>query len=205
MNVSLSETPPARVIRGRFPKAAHVPGPQPGCSRGLAEFLVETRRRPWDSLLPFAVLTPRRRVTIDFANLSTVAPTCRFADRATRRECSLARRDGLRRAGGRRDRPRLLGFGPAAQPCLASRPVPLELLRTGRGRIRGLDCLGLFLSPLPARHRPGDASPGRRTGLGLSVAPSVRRPRRRHRRRGLAFWVCFKDAVGRHRPAGAPT
>jgi len=69
------ETPSARVIRDRF-LSAHVPGPRrtviatwPGPSK--------SRRRPWDSPIPFAVLLSSAGDDA-FGHL---APTCRFSTR----------------------------------------------------------------------------------------------------------------------------
>jgi hypothetical protein len=138
------ETPPARVIRGRF-LSAHVPGPRravlatwPGPSK--------SRRRPWDSPVPFAVLLPPAG---DDASPAFVAPTCRFA--TCRREFH---RRGVHLIGRTKGLwPRLLGFGPADEPCRVICRPRYSFYAQGRSNPPADTAMGFSL--LSGFHRAG--------------------------------------------------
>ena len=115
--------------------------------------------------------------------LSPVAPTCRFADRATPPRGSYpAWRAGLRRAGGLSSRSAAApGVWPRGAAVLSYRLVPLELLRTGPDARTSLDCLGLLVplsgirrSPPPMAKCLATGRAARGLGVGSFVAAADR-------------------------------
>jgi len=115
-------------------QTAHVPGPRPGCSRGLAGVAFASPAAPVGFAATLRSVVPTPRVS---APRRRLGPTCRFARPDPPRVPST--RDPLLGAGRRIAGPRLLGFGPGGQSCRASwRPRHGFVNRVDRARRPGL-------------------------------------------------------------------
>jgi hypothetical protein len=179
-----------------FLRTAHVPGPLSGLSSRPGRSRFRLRRRPWGSLIP-SQCRSAPRVTADFVVLSAVAPTCRFADRATPPR-------GFYPRGAPGYGAPVVSSRSAAAPGVWPRGAAVPVIRSGPARAfthrawtrTGLDCLGLLVplsglrrSPPPAVHiavATGRAARG--LGVGRPVAAADR---------GEASVVPFGDTARR--------
>jgi len=105
----------------------------------------KSRRRPWDSSVPFAVLLPPAGDGI----FQCLSPTCRFATR--RREFHRRGVHLIRRTKGLW--PRLLGFGPADEPCRVICRPRYSFYAQGRSNPPADTAMGF--SPLSGFRRAG--------------------------------------------------
>jgi len=173
-----------------FP-SAHVPGPRLGLLSRPGRVRFGTRRRPWGSLWPFAVLT---RFAVDRRLVDVGRTHLPFVRRAVR-ECTLARSDRYVVIAGRGG----FGFWGRVRGSDVPRrsPVPPRLLRTGPGAPQWPG-LPWALSPLSGVRPPASASPSlaaaNARGLGRLVAARLQIASRRAR---LPFGVSKGPAANR--------
>ena len=143
LSLRVYQTPPARVIRGRYLSPAYR-ARDPGCYRDLAGRLT-ARRRSWDSSFPSQCSSDLRAVTPHRHDL-THLPFPRIHPPRV----SSSREPALVTCGSWVARPRLLGFArrslKSAVPCHP--PTPPWLLCTGSFVLTGQDCPGILLSSL---------------------------------------------------------
>jgi hypothetical protein len=129
------EAPPARVIRGWCSSAARVPGPRPGCSRGLAGGAFV--RLPGDAR--GICCNPSQCCPGPAGECASSASRAHLPFRPSIHREFHRRGTPLLGAGRRIAGPRLLGFGPGGQSCRAlRRPRHGFLNRVDRARRPGL-------------------------------------------------------------------
>jgi hypothetical protein len=132
------EAPPVRVIRGWCSSAARVPGPHPGCSRGLAGGTFV--RRPGDAR--GICCNPSQCCPDPAGECASSAPRTHLPFRLAIHREFHRRGTPLLGAGRRIAGPRLLGFGPGGQSCRACWRPRHGFGRTGSTGRTGRDCLG---------------------------------------------------------------